>query len=287
MYDPVIGRFTTPDSIIPDVYDPQGLNPYAYCYNSPLVYVDPSGNRGENPDDGDSYDGPTECTICGGGKLGPPGSGGFPASEECGGRARSGKNKSGLSGGGGGDGSGPKPGNATAKNDVYYANALIVRGVIAAEYAFTAISAAFAAYLYNNAIEQAKEDEKKKEAQENPEELSPDEPNPNEPDYKPLPPPYTGRKGRHKNDLEPDPNAQGPHTTYKRDQDGNITNYKEWDGNGHPVKEVDITGSTHGGIKTPHTHEYGPPNIDKTGKPYPGNKLAPRPSTPDEITKRR
>jgi RHS repeat-associated protein len=45
LYDPVLGRFTTPDSLIPDVYDPQGLNAYAYCKNSPLIYVDPTGCR--------------------------------------------------------------------------------------------------------------------------------------------------------------------------------------------------------------------------------------------------
>jgi RHS repeat-associated protein len=44
-YDPVLGRFIQPDSIIPD-YSAQGINPYAYVYNNPLSYVDPSGNVG-------------------------------------------------------------------------------------------------------------------------------------------------------------------------------------------------------------------------------------------------
>jgi RHS repeat-associated protein len=43
LYDPVIGRFISPDSIIPDYYDPQTLNRYGYCRNNPLIYVDPSG----------------------------------------------------------------------------------------------------------------------------------------------------------------------------------------------------------------------------------------------------
>ncbi len=43
LYDPNIGRFITPDSIIPDPYDPQSLNRYSYCRNNPLIYVDPSG----------------------------------------------------------------------------------------------------------------------------------------------------------------------------------------------------------------------------------------------------
>ena len=36
-YDPAIGRFVSPDSLIPNVYDPQQLNPYAYCRNNPLI----------------------------------------------------------------------------------------------------------------------------------------------------------------------------------------------------------------------------------------------------------
>ena len=45
LYDPSIGRFITPDSIIPDPYDPQSLNRYSYCRNNPLIYVDPSGHE--------------------------------------------------------------------------------------------------------------------------------------------------------------------------------------------------------------------------------------------------
>ena len=44
LYDPVLGTFISPDSIRQDDYDPQGLNPYAYCRNNPLKYVDPSGH---------------------------------------------------------------------------------------------------------------------------------------------------------------------------------------------------------------------------------------------------
>ena len=44
MYDPLIGRFISPDSIVPDWYDPQSLNRYSYCRNNPLKYTDPDGN---------------------------------------------------------------------------------------------------------------------------------------------------------------------------------------------------------------------------------------------------
>jgi len=45
LYDPVIGRFITADKIVPDWYDPQNLNTYAYCKNNPLIYIDPNGHE--------------------------------------------------------------------------------------------------------------------------------------------------------------------------------------------------------------------------------------------------
>ena len=36
--------FTQPDPILPNPYDPQQLNRYAYVRNNPIKYVDPSGN---------------------------------------------------------------------------------------------------------------------------------------------------------------------------------------------------------------------------------------------------
>lgn len=43
-YDPYKQIFTQPDSIIPNVYDPQQLNIYAFERGNPYKYVDPSGN---------------------------------------------------------------------------------------------------------------------------------------------------------------------------------------------------------------------------------------------------
>jgi len=42
-YDPVIGRFISPDSIVQNPFDPQMLNRYSYCRNNPLIYTDPNG----------------------------------------------------------------------------------------------------------------------------------------------------------------------------------------------------------------------------------------------------
>lgn len=45
-YDPLFHHFTQPDQNIPNIYNPQDLNRYAYVRNNPYKYVDPSG---ENP----------------------------------------------------------------------------------------------------------------------------------------------------------------------------------------------------------------------------------------------
>ena len=46
-YDPVLGRFTSPDSIVPDPGRVIGYNRYTYVNNNPVRYTDPSGHRPE------------------------------------------------------------------------------------------------------------------------------------------------------------------------------------------------------------------------------------------------
>lgn len=43
-YDPVVGRFLQPDTIIPEPGNPQALNRYTYVYNNPLGHLDPTGH---------------------------------------------------------------------------------------------------------------------------------------------------------------------------------------------------------------------------------------------------
>jgi RHS repeat-associated protein len=43
-YDPWLGRWLSPDPIVPDPTNPQSLNRYSYVYNRPLVYIDDGGN---------------------------------------------------------------------------------------------------------------------------------------------------------------------------------------------------------------------------------------------------
>jgi RHS repeat-associated protein len=42
-YDCTIGRFISPDTVIPNPSNPQCFNRYSYCLNNPLKYTDPSG----------------------------------------------------------------------------------------------------------------------------------------------------------------------------------------------------------------------------------------------------
>jgi RHS repeat-associated protein len=44
-YDPALGRFVQPDTVVPDPSNPQALNRYSYVYNNPLRYTDPTGHQ--------------------------------------------------------------------------------------------------------------------------------------------------------------------------------------------------------------------------------------------------
>ena len=43
-YDPMLGRFTSPDSFVPDAGSVIRYNAFAYVANNPMVYTDPSGH---------------------------------------------------------------------------------------------------------------------------------------------------------------------------------------------------------------------------------------------------
>jgi RHS repeat-associated protein len=43
-YHPKFGRFLTPDTLVPDLHEPQAWNRYSYVQNNPLRYVDPTGH---------------------------------------------------------------------------------------------------------------------------------------------------------------------------------------------------------------------------------------------------
>jgi hypothetical protein len=43
-YSPEYRIFIQPDTLLPDPYNPQALNRYAYVLNNPVKYTDPSGH---------------------------------------------------------------------------------------------------------------------------------------------------------------------------------------------------------------------------------------------------
>jgi RHS repeat-associated protein len=43
IYDPMLRRFVSPDNYVQDPYNTQSYNRYAYVWNNPLMYTDPSG----------------------------------------------------------------------------------------------------------------------------------------------------------------------------------------------------------------------------------------------------
>jgi RHS repeat-associated protein len=69
-----------------------------------------------------------------------------------------------------------------------------------------------------------------------------------------------GNTGKGKNNLKPDSNAGGDHSTIKVDKDGKITNTATYKTNPKnptgfdEVKRVDVKGASHDGVPTPHVH---------------------------------
>ncbi|NVB79984.1 MAG: hypothetical protein HOV81_16430, partial [Kofleriaceae bacterium] len=71
LYDPVVGRFTTPDPFIQAPADMRSHNRYSYVWNNPINATDPSGFWADNPTggwggdgggtSGDGTEGWTEC----------------------------------------------------------------------------------------------------------------------------------------------------------------------------------------------------------------------------------
>ena len=64
-YDPVLGRFVSADTLVPEPGNPQDLNRYAYVRNNPLRYTDPTGHWifEEAPDDPLVYHGSDIGTL--------------------------------------------------------------------------------------------------------------------------------------------------------------------------------------------------------------------------------
>jgi hypothetical protein len=84
------------------------------------------------------------------------------------------------------------------------------------------------------------------------------------------------------NPLGPDPNATGPHSTYRVAPDGSIQNYETYQQNPRtgtydPVLRYRGTGAPHGGVEPPLILE------PRAGKGLGSTPVVPRPALPGEI----
>jgi hypothetical protein len=66
-YDPYINQFSQPDTIIPDPYNPQDWDRYAFVRNNPVRYTDPTGHWVSSP----FPSRPVEDSFCNGGTTQP------------------------------------------------------------------------------------------------------------------------------------------------------------------------------------------------------------------------
>ena len=81
------------------------------------------------------------------------------------------------------------------------------------------------------------------------------------------------------NKVGPHPEAQGPHTSFKRAPTGKVTGYTEFNAAGNPVKRFRGEGKPHGGVDPPLVLE------PKPGKGPGSPPKVPRAPHPDELPK--
>ena len=67
-YDPEIGRFVTPDTVVDGAYSSQGWNRFAYVHNNPIRYTDPTGHYLLNKDGSVTFNKKSD-TLMGAAKL--------------------------------------------------------------------------------------------------------------------------------------------------------------------------------------------------------------------------
>jgi RHS repeat-associated protein len=71
-YSQKLGRFLSADSMVTNLFNPQGLNRFSYVWNNPLRYTDPTGHMVANEDGGGvactvTHTCTQPCSTCGGG----------------------------------------------------------------------------------------------------------------------------------------------------------------------------------------------------------------------------
>ncbi|MFF1527928.1 polymorphic toxin type 24 domain-containing protein [Cellulomonas sp. NPDC058312] len=69
----------------------------------------------------------------------------------------------------------------------------------------------------------------------------------------------------------------------RRGPSGDVMNYQTYAPDGLPLKRVDVTGRSHGGVKTPHVVEFEQHVNPVTGEVFEQPRSTVRPATPEEL----
>jgi RHS repeat-associated protein len=256
-YDPSVGRFLTPDTIVPDPLRSMGWNRYAYVENNPIVYTDPSGRVirpgfwfclfGKDPETGE----------CKGSPFLPPGFGGatMTATDPYGGMAQ-----------------------------------LAIFGIAVAVHITLELMPPFELPGFNEGVEPETgnicypEPNISNPLADQPLENFPipgtTGPNvhvdaPERPEMPNIFEAWIQHTGRF-------PPVSNPgDVLYRLGDDGKINSYQVYGTDGLPIKRVDIRGRSHGGIPTPHVQEY-VRHVAPDGTIY-INRGSVRPANPGEV----
>jgi len=92
--------------------------------------------------------------------------------------------------------------------------------------------------------------------------------------------------GRQKNFLEPDPNAQGSHSTFRRNEQGQVTTHEEWKQNPHNPSGFDSVKRTDTQYYSREHSHYNKQTGQDVSIPHTQGKNIPggiRPANPDEL----
>ncbi|NNC19209.1 VCBS repeat-containing protein [Corallococcus exiguus] len=280
VYDPSVGRFLTPDPFVQSPFRSQSHNRYAYAWNNPLRYTDPSGLMNDGgcvgtPDDGGCWE---NVAVGGDG-------GGQSSDPNVYGPYFGWQNDTWYATGPDGRRRGPGrvPGSVTA-GELEAMTSEARRAFFQAESTGGQVPANFGTDELDAAVDQV-DDQFLLGMAKIVERLgqvagrgdSGDDAT--QATAAVIAVKVGGDGGRGANNLKPDLRAEGPHTTFKKDSQGRVTGYAEWQPNPRnptgfdQAKRVDTQHAnphTHNNVPTPHVHE----------KSAPGGVRPPR---PDEL----
>lgn len=79
------------------------------------------------------------------------------------------------------------------------------------------------------------------------------------------------------------PDTARPNQILYRANEKGITSYQVFSAKGNPTMRVDLQGASHGGVDTPHVHDFTANTNPETGQTFYSESKTPRPATASEI----